>query len=240
MEIRANSRMLRWITVAILSLGLSAAASAQGSPSPTPASAAPTQPVAAPTAPLQQGPEGPSAAPAQPTAQPASAPETSASTEANGGRPNTDYRLGVADKVRMIVFNEPTLTGEYLVNSNGDLAVPLVGDVKAAGRTTRDLQADIENRFRAGYLRDPHVSIEVLTFRPFFILGEVQKPGQYPFSTGLTVLNAVATAQGFTYRADMHHVYIRSAGEPGEHKYRLTSTTPVQPGDTIRIGERYF
>jgi protein involved in polysaccharide export with SLBB domain len=239
MEIRANSPTLRWITVAILSLGLSGAALAQPSPSPSPASVGPTQPIAAPTAPLQQGPESPSATPVEPSAQPAPA-AAAANTEANGGRPNTDYRLGVADKVRMIVFNEPTLTGEYLVNSNGDLAVPLIGDVKAAGRTTRDLQADIENRFRAGYLRDPHVSIEVLTFRPFFILGEVQKPGQYPFSTGLTVLNAVATAQGFTYRADMHHVYIRSAGEPGEHKYRLTSTTPVQPGDTIRIGERYF
>ncbi len=238
MAMRATSRMLRWITVAILSLGLSAAASAQTSPSSSPSAVGPTQPVASATAPLQQGPEAPAAAPVQPNAQ--AAPDTTASADANGGRPATDYKLGVADKVRMIVFNEPTLTGEYLVNSNGDLAIPLIGDVKAAGRTTSDLQSDIQNRFRNGYLRDPHVSIEVLSFRPFFILGEVQKPGQYPFSTGLTVLNAVATAQGFTYRADMHHVYIRSAGENGEHKYRLTSTTPVQPGDTIRVGERYF
>ncbi len=240
MEIRATLRMFRWITVAILSLGLSGAASAQGSLSSPPASVAPTQPIAAPTAPVQQGPEQPSVASTQPSASAQPAPEATASVEANGGRPNSDYRLGVADKVRMIVFNEPTLTGEYLVNSNGDLAVPLIGDVKAAGRSTSDLQTEIQNRLRAGYLRDPHVSIEVLTFRPFFILGEVQKPGQYPFSSGLTVLNAVATAQGFSYRADTHHVYIRSAGEPAEHKYRLTSTTPVQPGDTIRVGERYF
>ncbi|MGC1304245.1 MAG: polysaccharide biosynthesis/export family protein [Caulobacteraceae bacterium] len=192
----------------------------------TPPPVGPTQPLGAPAAPIQQAP--------------AASPADATATAPDGGRPSTDYKLGVADKVRMIVFNEPTLTGEYVVNSNGSLAVPLIGDVKAANRTTADLQTEIEARFKAGYLRDPHVSIEVLTFRPFFILGEVQKPGQYPFSSGLTVLNAVATAQGFTYRADMHHVYIRSAGEPREHKYRMTSTTPVQPGDTIRIGERYF
>ena len=163
-----------------------------------------------------------------------------ASVEVAGARQVGDYRLGVADKIRMIVFNEPTLTGEYIVNSNGAVAVPLIGEVNAIGRTTSDLQTEIETRFRGGYLRDPHVSVEVLTFRPFYILGEVGKPGEYPYSSGLTVLNAVATAQGFTYRANSHYVFIRSAGETRETRFNLTSTTPVQPGDTIRIGERYF
>jgi protein involved in polysaccharide export with SLBB domain len=222
-----NAQMMRWWAGAVLALGLAGPLAAQ----PTPV--APTQPLAAADGPIPQAPA------AAPTAAP-QPPQAGAAAEAKDDRPSTDYKLGVADKVRMIVFNEPTLTGEYVVNSNGSLAVPLIGDVKAVGRTTADLQTEIETRFKAGYLRDPHVSIEILTFRPFYILGEVQKPGQYPFSSGLTVLNAVATAEGFTYRADKHHVYIRSAGEPAEHKYRLTSTTPVQPGDTIRLGERYF
>lgn len=175
-----------------------------------------------------------------PTPAPVSAQATEKPAVSEAARAVGDYRLGVADKVRMIVFNEPTLTGEYIVNSNGALALPLIGDVPASGRTTADLQADIEARFKGGYLRDPHVSIEVLTFRPFYILGEVNKPGQYPFSTGLTVQNAVATAEGFTYRANHHYVFIRSPGETRETRYPLTSTTPVQPGDTIRIGERYF
>ena len=175
----------------------------------------------------------------EPAAPLAPAPVARSAPASDSGA-SDDYKLGVADKVRMIVYNEPTLTGEYIINANGDLALPLIGDVKATGRTTGALQQEIEGRFRGGYLRDPHVSVEVLTFRPFYILGEVQKPGQYPYSSDLTVLNAVATAQGFTYRANTHYVFIRSSGEPKEHRVRLTSTTEVRPGDTVRIGERYF
>jgi len=89
-------------------------------------------------------------------------------------------------------------------------------------------------------LRAPQVSIDVLEFRPYFILGEVNKPGDYPYTADLTVLKAVATANGFTYRADQKHVWLKHAGQTKEEKYNITSDLPLQPGDTIRIGERYF
>ena len=152
-----------------------------------------------------------------------------------------DYRLGAADKVRVIVFGEESLTGEFLVpGGNGVIAFPLIGDVQAGGLTVTQLQAEIETKLRDGYLKDPHVSIEVLNYRPFYILGEVTKPGEYPYTNGLTVLNAVATANGFTYRADTRHVLIKRANESREEEYPLTSMTPVAPGDTIRIKERFF
>jgi protein involved in polysaccharide export with SLBB domain len=152
-----------------------------------------------------------------------------------------DYKLGAGDKVRIIVFGEDSLTGEFLVpGGSGVIAFPLVGDVQAGGLTVSQLQAEIEAKLKDGYLKDPHVSIEVLNYRPFYILGEVTKPGEYPYTNGLTVLNAVATANGFTYRADTRRVFIKRANAPVEQEYPLTSTTPVAPGDTIRIKERFF
>jgi protein involved in polysaccharide export with SLBB domain len=154
---------------------------------------------------------------------------------------NTDYRLGAGDKLRINVFGEETLSGEFLVpGGDGTIAFPLIGDVKAAGMTVNELQAEIVGKLKPDYLKDPHVSIEVLNYRPFFILGEVMKPGEYPYTNGLTVLNAVATANGFTYRANTHRVYIKRPNSPAEVEYNLDATTPVEPGDTIRIGERFF
>ena len=151
------------------------------------------------------------------------------------------YQLGAGDKVRIIVFGEDSLTGEYLVPGGaGKIAFPLVGDITAGGRTVGQLETEIETALKDGFLKEPRVSIEVLEYRPFFILGEVMKPGEYPYTNGLTVLNAVATANGFTYRADTHKVYIRRANSVAEQQYQLTTSTPVEPGDTIRIGERFF
>jgi len=155
-------------------------------------------------------------------------------------RPVEEYKLGTGDKVRILVFNEPTLSGEFSVNSSGALSLPLIGDIAAVGKTTTELKAIIEKGLSDGYLREPRVSIDVLSFRPFYILGEVSKPGEYPFSNGLTVMNAVATAEGFTYRADKRVVHIRREGTDQEDNYRMTPNLRVQPGDTIRIGERYF
>ena len=151
-----------------------------------------------------------------------------------------DYKLGVADKIRVIVYNEPTLSGEFIVNANGAISAPLIGDVQAAGRTTTEVKDQIESKLSAGYLRDPRVSIDVLTFRPFYILGEVNKPGEYPYSSGLTVLNAVAEAEGFTRRANRGRVFIKHIGDLKEVSQSLRSDVPVRPGDTIRFGERYF
>jgi polysaccharide export outer membrane protein len=151
-----------------------------------------------------------------------------------------EYHLGSGDKVRIIVFGEESLTGEFFVSSAGTISFPLIGDISAAGLTIPQLQKAIEIKLADGYLKQPRVSAEVLNYRPFYILGEVMKPGEYPYTSGLTVLNAVATAEGFTYRADTHKVFIKRATSMGEHQFPLTTATPVEPGDTIRIGERLF
>jgi len=172
---------------------------------------------------------------------PASVPGGAATSVLPSAVVDQGYRLGAGDKVRIIVFGEDTLTGEYLVpGGTGKISFPLVGDVTAGGKTVSELETELEDALRDGFLKQPRVSIEVLEYRPFFILGEVMKPGEYPYTNGLTVLNAVATANGFTYRADTHKVYIRRANATQEQQYQLTTSTPVEPGDTIRIGERFF
>ena len=151
-----------------------------------------------------------------------------------------DYHLGSGDKLRIIVFGEDSLSGEFLVSGNGKVSLPLIGEIDALGRTIPELQTAIETKLADGYLKQPRVSAEVLNYRPFYILGEVIKPGEYPFTNGLTVLNAVATASGFTYRADKRKVFIKRAATDMEKVQELTPATPVEPGDTIRIGERFF
>jgi len=149
------------------------------------------------------------------------------------------YRLGAADKIRVTVFNEPTLSGDFLVNSDGTVAVPLIGNVPAVGRTAVDLQQAIEVRFADGYLKEPRVVVEVLTYRPFYIYGEVTKPGEYPYSSGLSVLKAVALAQGFTYRADQRKIFLKRSNS-AEKELRVGADELIQPGDTIRVAERFF
>ncbi|WP_010215473.1 polysaccharide biosynthesis/export family protein [Sphingomonas sp. PAMC 26621] len=152
----------------------------------------------------------------------------------------SDYTLGVADKVRVIVFDEPSLSGEFVVNANGSLSMPLIGDVRAIGNTAGDIAQTIQAKLRQGYVLEPRVSIDILTFRPFYILGEVNKPGEYPYSSGLTVDGAVATAQGYTYRAEKKSIYIKRAGEARAVKMKLMPDLKIRPGDTIRVGERYL
>ena len=151
-----------------------------------------------------------------------------------------DYHLGSGDKLRVIVFGEESLSGEFLISGAGKISFPLIGDIDALGKTIPEIQAAIEAKLADGYLKQPKVSAEVLNYRPFYILGEVMKPGEYPYTNGLTVLNAVATASGFTYRADKKKVFIKRAATDEEKAQELTPTTPVEPGDTIRIGERFF
>ena len=150
------------------------------------------------------------------------------------------YQLGTGDRLQINVFDEPSLSGEFSVDADGSVSMPLIGLVPAAGKTTVELARDIRTKLMAGYLRDPRVSIDMLSYRPFYILGEVTKPGEYPYSVGLTVLEAVAKAQGFTYRANRKQVYIKHSKGQEELQVTLTSSTPVLPGDTLRIGERYF
>ncbi len=150
------------------------------------------------------------------------------------------YRLGPGDKVHITVYNEPAFTGDFGVSDSGQISLPLAGDVKASGLTVGEFQ-DVATKVLAdGYINHPKLSVEVLSYRPFYILGEVNKPGQYPFAPGMTVFNAVAAASGFTYRGNKAVILIRHEGEVGEHEVRLDATTKVEPGDTIRIKERYF
>jgi protein involved in polysaccharide export with SLBB domain len=151
-----------------------------------------------------------------------------------------DYLLGAGDKVRVTVYGEESLSGEFFVTGSGLMSLPLIGEIKAGGMTVGQFQVAVQKALSDGYLKDPRVSAEVLTFRPFYILGEVEKPGTYPYTSGLTVLNAVATAGGFTYRADKKNVWIKHNGETTERKSELTPSTSVAPGDTIRLGERFF
>ena len=151
-----------------------------------------------------------------------------------------DYRLGPGDKVRITVFNEPTLSGEFAVSSEGKLSLPLVGDIHAAGLLVSEVAQQAETLLGNGYLRNPKVNAEVATFRPFFILGEVKLPGQYPYVPKMTIFGAIATAQGVTPRAARKVVYIRRADSQQEETFVLSPDLKVSPGDTIRIGERYF
>lgn len=162
-----------------------------------------------------------------------------------GGDPDAqlvlqEYRLGPGDQLRISVFGEESLSGGFLVSPSGTISYPLVGEVPARGKTVIEFAATLGDVLRDGYVRQPNISVEVVSYRPFFILGEVGGPGTYPFAAGLTVMNAVATAGGFTYRADTRRVFIKHPEAAEEREYRLTSTTPISPGDTVRIAERRF
>jgi polysaccharide biosynthesis/export protein len=151
-----------------------------------------------------------------------------------------NYILGPNDRVRVKVYGEPDITGEYEVDSTGQISVPLAGHVRAEGLTTRQLEGAISSALAKGIVRDPRVNVEVALYRPYYILGEVKKGGEYPYRLGLTVLDAVASAGGFTYRANENKVYLRRAGTSAEQVYPLDAPVPVFPGDNIRIPERYF
>lgn len=161
-------------------------------------------------------------------------------TAQNVSPPASAYRLGAGDKVHVTVFGEDNLSGDYTIAPTGDIVLPLAGGVPAAGLTVPQLQQAVIAALGKGYVQNPRVTIDASNLRPFFVLGEVNKPGQYAYIPDLTVMDAVATAQGFTYRADMSYVYIRHAREPSEVGYPLTAAMAVQPGDTIRVTQRYF
>lgn len=151
------------------------------------------------------------------------------------------YRLGAGDRVRVTVFNEPSLTGEYNITPGGALAFPLIGVVSAGGRTIDAVQQELVAKLGEGYVNDPRVSLEVLSYRPFYILGEVNRPGEYSYASGMTVEQAIARAGGFTYRANEKTVFLRRQTGKGESAVPLRSAqVAVLPGDTIRVGERYF
>jgi protein involved in polysaccharide export with SLBB domain len=164
-------------------------------------------------------------------------------TAAAGAATNKDpdYKLGANDRLRITVFGQPTLTGEYTLDGNGVLAFPLIGNVPANGVTTSQLQQAIAAKLAPDYLVNPNVSAEVITRRPFFVIGEVQKPGNYSYVTSLTAINAVAMAGGFTRRARKNDFYVRRTAADGQTvRIEAHSGTILQPGDTLEVRERLF
>lgn len=150
-----------------------------------------------------------------------------------------EYRLGPEDKVKVSVFAEPDLSGEFVVDSSGVLAAPFVGQIAVKGMTLREFESAYAAKLRESQiLRDPRVSAEVISFRPIYVLGEVKKPGQYAYVSGMTVQKAVALAEGYTYRASESSVEITRAGK--KFKVDVSPQTKVLPGDEIRIPERFF
>ncbi len=170
-----------------------------------------------------------SAAQAKPA--PAATPAPDASAD--------DYRLGAEDKVKINVYGEADLSGEFVVDSSGVLSAPFIGQITVKGLTVREFEAAYATKLReAEILKDPKVSAEVTSFRPIYVLGEVKKPGQYAYVSGMTIQKAVALAEGFTYRASESRVEVTRSGR--KFTIEVTPQTKVLPGDEIRILERFF
>jgi protein involved in polysaccharide export with SLBB domain len=156
------------------------------------------------------------------------------------GAETAAYRLGTGDKVRVTVFNEKDLSGDFDVNDQGLIALPLIGQVQVGGLTLSQAQELITQKYGKDYLINPRVNVEVLNYRPFFILGEVKNPGSYPFVNGMSVVNAVALAGGYTPRANRNHIVMKRAANPGAGEQEVQEDGPVLPGDIIRVPERFF
>lgn len=151
--------------------------------------------------------------------------------------PDVSYHLGPGDSLLVRVLGADELNGQYTVQDDGTIRMLLIGAVPAAGLTADQVQASIEVKLKAGrYLTQPHASVAILSYRPYYILGEVNGPGGYPYVSGMKVLSAVAAAHGYTYRANQKYVIITRNGE--ESKADIMS--PIRPDDIIRVPERYF
>ena len=138
------------------------------------------------------------------------------------------------------MFEEEDLSGKYVVGGNGYISIPLIGEVRASNLSERGLEKAIAEKLLDGFLKNPRVSIQVLNYRPFYILGEVEKPGSYPYVNGMTIINAVAMGGGFTYRAAESKINVTRASDPNQKKVRVSIRNKVLPGDVIRVEERLF
>jgi polysaccharide export outer membrane protein len=153
----------------------------------------------------------------------------------------TGYTLGVGDKVRIITFGNEALTGEFRVNDSGKIAMPLLGAVPAAGKTPEQMQATIAGALESrNLLHKPNVSVEITEYRPVFVLGEVNRPGEYPYKPGMTFLSAVSTAGGFSYRAVTDEASVVRNTDGATAEGIVTRRSLIQPGDVITVFERHF
>ncbi len=150
------------------------------------------------------------------------------------------YRLDAGDKLRVMVYGQEGLTNTYAISAGGAITMPLIGAVSARGRTPAGLAAEIGAKLRHGYIREPSVAVEIEAYRPFFILGEVAAPGQYPYVPNMSVESAVAIAGGFSPRAQRDRVTLTHADNAGASRMVVPLGTSVSPGDTVLVGERWF
>jgi len=150
------------------------------------------------------------------------------------------YTLDSGDRLRIVVFGQDGLTNSYLVSASGHIAMPLIGTVAARGLTTDQLASRISAKLREGFIREPHVAVEIEAYRPFFILGEVTQPGQYPYVANMTAETAVAIAGGFTPRAARNSVILNRNYYGRQIRMAVPLTFPLRPGDTISVQERWF
>ena len=153
---------------------------------------------------------------------------------------DTSYRLDAGDKLRVVVYGQEGLTNTYAIDAGGSITMPLIGAVPARGRTPAGLAAAISAKLRNGYIRDPSVAVEIEAYRPFFILGEVAAPGQYPYVPNMSVESAVAIAGGFSPRARRDSVTLTHTDASGPMRAVVPLGTPIGPGDTVLVGERWF
>jgi len=148
--------------------------------------------------------------------------------------------LQAGEKIHVTVFGEPTLSGDYPIDPSGFVSLPLAGTVRAAGLSQQQLEQALAAKFSSGYLKNPKITVSIAQFRPFYIVGEVEKPGAYPYTGGLSVLSAIAIAGGTTYRANLSKVLIQHPGESSMREYDVSAPIPILPGDIIQIPRRYI
>jgi polysaccharide export outer membrane protein len=149
-------------------------------------------------------------------------------------------KLQPGDKIKITVYGEDKLSGDFQLDQAGQISLPLAGTIKAQGLTQTELEKALAKKFRSEYLKDPKVTVTIATLQPYYIMGEVEKPGQYPYQSGLNVLTAMAIAGGPTYRANRNTVEIQRNGETAMHDYPISTTVPILPGDVIKVPERYL
>jgi protein involved in polysaccharide export with SLBB domain len=149
-------------------------------------------------------------------------------------------KLQAGEKIRITVYNEPSLSGDFQIDPSGFVSLPLAGTVKAVGLTQEELERALVQKYASQYLKNPKVTVSVAEYRPFYIIGEVEHPGSFPYTSGLNVLSALAIAGGPTYRASKSTILIQHPGEPALKEYSMDAAVPILPGDIIKVPQRYF
>ncbi|HUC61878.1 MAG TPA: polysaccharide biosynthesis/export family protein [Alphaproteobacteria bacterium] len=174
------------------------------------------------------------------TAASGAKPAAAGKSEAGAGKVTTEYKLGTGDQLQVAIFGQPDLSGKFEVDGNGNITLPLIGPLKAEGHTVAELQQSVTAAYDKSFLVNAKVSVQVLNYRPFYILGEIGKPGSYPYVSGLTMRQAVAIAGGYTRRARESPLEVVRSGQDSKETEDAMPDDPVLPGDTITVERRVF